>query len=44
MAKLSAIMSMSLDGYVADNQDGVAQVFDWYFSGEVEIAAGGQMP
>lgn len=41
MSKLIAIMSMSLDGYVADQQDGVAQVFDWYFSGEVEIEAGG---
>ena len=41
MSKLIAIMSMSLDGYVADQQDGVVQVFDWYFSGEVEIQAGG---
>jgi dihydrofolate reductase len=30
-------MSMSLDGYVADANDGVAEVFDWYFSGDVEI-------
>lgn len=41
MSKVIAIMSMSLDGYVADKQDGVAQVFDWYSSGEVEIEAGG---
>ncbi|UFH55896.1 hypothetical protein [Spirosoma sp. KNUC1025] len=41
MSKLIAIMSMSLDGFVADKQDGVAQVFDWYSSGEVEIEAGG---
>ena len=41
MSKLIAIMSMSLDGYVADQQDGVAEVFDWYGSGEVEIQAGG---
>lgn len=41
MSKLIAIMSMSLDGYVADQQDGVAEVFDWYASGEVEIQAGG---
>lgn len=41
MSKLIAIMSMSLDGYVADKQDGVAEVFDWYFSGEVEFEAGG---
>jgi dihydrofolate reductase len=37
MAKVIAIMSMSLDGYVADADDGVAEVFDWYFSGEVEV-------
>ncbi len=38
MAKVVALMSMSLDGYVADANDGVAEVFDWYFSGGVEIA------
>jgi hypothetical protein len=27
MAKVVAIMSMSLDGYVADLNDGVAEVF-----------------
>jgi dihydrofolate reductase len=37
MAKVVAIMSMSLDGYVADPNDGVTEVFDWYFSGDVEI-------
>jgi dihydrofolate reductase len=37
MAKVVAIMSMSLDGYVADTTEGVAEVFDWYFSGDVEI-------
>jgi dihydrofolate reductase len=37
MSKVVAIMSMSLDGYVADANDGVAEVFDWYFSGDVEI-------
>jgi hypothetical protein len=31
-------MSMSLDGYVADANDGVAEVFDWYFSGDVEVS------
>jgi dihydrofolate reductase len=29
MSKVIAIMSMSLDGYVADLNDGVAEVFDW---------------
>src|SRR5213083_2702252 len=37
MAKVVALMSMSLDGYVADANDGVAEVFDWYFSGDVEV-------
>ena len=38
MSKVVALMSMSLDGYVADANDGVAEVFDWYFSGDVEVA------
>jgi dihydrofolate reductase len=37
MTKVVAIMSMSLDGYVADPHDGVAEVFDWYVSGDVEV-------
>jgi dihydrofolate reductase len=38
-------MSMSLDGFVADPDDGVAEVFDWYFtSGDVEIDTGGSDP
>src|SRR6187402_3863545 len=42
MSKIVAIMSMSLDGYVAD---GVAEVFDWYStSGDVEIQTGGSDP
>jgi dihydrofolate reductase len=45
MSKVIAIMSMSLDGYVADPNDGVDQVFDWYFgSGDVEFHAGGSDP
>src|SRR3954451_18921398 len=45
MSKVIAIMSMSLDGYVADRNDGVAEVFDWYFtSGEVAFPAGGADP
>jgi len=45
MSKLVAIMSMSLDGYVADPDDGVAEVFDWYSgSGDVEIRTGGSDP
>jgi len=45
MSKVVAIMSMSLDGYVADLNDGVADVFDWYFtSGAVEFHTGGSDP
>ena len=45
MTKVVAIMSMSLDGYVADPDDGVAEVFDWYMnSGDVEIHTGGSSP
>lgn len=45
MSRVVAIMSMSLDGYVADPHDGVAEVFDWYFSsGDVEFHTGGSDP
>ena len=37
MTKVIALMSMSLDGFVADADDGVAEVFDWYFSGDAEV-------
>ncbi|HEY5229680.1 MAG TPA: hypothetical protein VIJ11_02160 [Galbitalea sp.] len=32
MSKVIAIMSISLDGYVADRDDCVAEVLDWYFT------------
>jgi dihydrofolate reductase len=45
MSKLVAIMSMSLDGFVADRNDGVGEVFDWYMgSGDVEFETGGSDP
>ena len=45
MSKVVAIMSMSLDGYVADLNDGVAEVLGWYFtSGNVEVPVGGSDP
>jgi dihydrofolate reductase len=45
MSKVIAIMSMSLDGFVADAHDGVGEVFDWYFcSGGVEVETGGAHP
>jgi dihydrofolate reductase len=45
MSKIVALMSMSLDGFVADRNDGVAEVFDWYaHSGNVEFNTGGSDP
>lgn len=45
MSKLIAIMSMSLDGYVAGPDDDVRDVFSWYFgSGDVEVETGGADP
>jgi dihydrofolate reductase len=45
MSKIIGIMSMSLDGYVADRNDGVGEVFDWYMnSGDVAIHTGGSDP
>lgn len=45
MSKLVAIMSMSLDGFVADPNDGVGEVFDWYMhSGKVAFNTGGGDP
>ncbi len=45
MTKVVAIMSMSLDGYVAGPNDDVADVFNWYFaSGDVELRTGGSDP
>jgi dihydrofolate reductase len=37
MSKVVALMSMSLDGFVADPDDGVKEVFAWYFAGDVEV-------
>jgi dihydrofolate reductase len=45
MSKVIAIMTMSLDGFVADPDDGVGKVFDWYMnSGDVEVEVGGSDP
>src|SRR5213082_2814070 len=45
MSKVVALMSMSLDGFVADPNDGVGEVFDWYMnSGDVEFHTGGSDP
>jgi hypothetical protein len=31
----------SMDGYIADTDDEVGPLFEWYFNGDVEIVAGG---
>src|SRR3954454_8682081 len=42
MSKVIALMSMSLDGFVADPDDNPSDVFAWYFnSGDVEVPVGG---
>ena len=44
-SKVIAIMSMSLDGYVADLNNGVAEVMGWYMnSGDTEVQTGGSDP
>lgn len=37
MGKVVAALSMSLDGFVADENDGVAELFGWYQNGDVEV-------
>ncbi|HEX2872817.1 MAG TPA: hypothetical protein VHP33_16255 [Polyangiaceae bacterium] len=44
MSKVIAVVSVSLDGFVAERADGVAEVFDWYFSGDVPVHTGGSDP
>ena len=45
MSKVIAIMSMSLDGFVADDNGGVAKVMGWYMSsGDTEVQTGGSDP
>jgi dihydrofolate reductase len=43
MSKVTAGFSMSLDGFVADPDDGVEEVFKWYSAGgtDAEVMAGG---
>ncbi|HEY3563258.1 MAG TPA: dihydrofolate reductase family protein [Kribbella sp.] len=44
MSKVVAVMSMSLDGFVADSEGGLMEVFAWNFSGDVEVKVGGDSP
>jgi len=39
VATFGAELSMSLDGFIADPSDGVAEVFAWYGNGDVETPA-----
>ncbi len=44
MSKLVADMAVSLDGYVADTDDGINEVFGWYFGGDTPVPTpGGQV-
>ncbi|MDI6097329.1 dihydrofolate reductase family protein [Actinoplanes sp. NEAU-A12] len=38
MGKVVAALSMSLDGFVADENDSVSELFGWYQNGAVEVA------
>ena len=37
MAKVCTHMTMSLDGYIADPEDGTAELFGWYDAGDVTV-------
>jgi dihydrofolate reductase len=37
MSQVIADMSMSLDGFIADRDDSVEQLFGWFFGGDVEV-------
>jgi dihydrofolate reductase len=39
VGKVVAALSMSLDGFVADELDGVAELFGWYQNGDVEVTS-----
>jgi len=39
MSKVLTHMTMSLDGYIADPDDQVGELFDWYQAGEVSVAS-----
>jgi dihydrofolate reductase len=37
MAKVIVALTMSLDGFIADRNDGVERIFGWYFDGDTPI-------
>lgn len=38
MGKILTHMTMSLDGYIADPNDGVEEIFEWYGAGDVAMS------
>ena len=39
MADVIAALTMSVDGFIAPEDDSVGHLFDWYESGEVAVQA-----
>ena len=37
MGKIIASASMSLDGYIAKDDNTIGRLFDWYQNGDVEV-------
>src|SRR4029453_10250655 len=44
MGKVIANASMSLDGFVAFEDDDIGELFEWYDNGDVEIVNAGDLP
>jgi len=44
MGKVIANASMSLDGYIAYDDDTIGDLFEWYQNGDVEVVNAGDLP
>ena len=44
MGKVIANASMSLDGYIAFDDNSIGELFEWYENGDVEIVNAGELP
>jgi dihydrofolate reductase len=44
MSKVNTHMTMSLDGFIADPQDGIDELFGWYGAGPVAVPTANEMP
>jgi hypothetical protein len=42
MGKVVSHMTVSLDGFIADPHDGVAELFGWYEAGTVTVPSAGE--